>query len=293
MSPLVIAEPASTAQACDLLAAEGLATQVLAGGTAVVLMMRQGLIVPERLVALWRVPGLRGIEHDGQTLRIGASTTLTEVAASADVRAVAPSLAHACSVVGNPRVRNVATLGGNLAEADYASDPPTALASLHARCVLEGPTGTRRVDVRDLITGFYSTVLEDAELITGIEVPLTAGTRHAAYLKYRSRSSEDRACVGVGARVEVADGCVREVDVAVAAVASTPQRVPQALADAVGRPFDARVVSAIARAYAGSIEPIDDARGSAGYRRRMIEVWVRRTLDEVAGHRRPTGELCG
>jgi carbon-monoxide dehydrogenase medium subunit len=287
MSALAIVEPTSTAEVCELLGADPWATKIVSGGTALVLMMRQGLLAPETLVALWRVPGLSGIEETGRSLRIGAVTTLAEVAASPAVRAAAPSLAYACSVVGNPRVRNVATIGGNLAEADYASDPPATLASLGARCHVTGPGGERVVPVADLITGFYETVLAHDELITHVEVPLATRPRGAVYLKYRSRSSEDRACVGVAARLDVVDGVIADVDVVVAAVASTLQRFPDVLAATVGRRPDAALAREVAARYAEAVDAMDDARGSAWYRRRMIDVFVRRAIEQAAADVRP------
>lgn len=282
MSALVVREPTSTREACELLAADPWGTKIVSGGTALVLMMRQGLVAPDSLVALWRIPGLSGIERAGEVLRIGATTTLSEVAASPLVRAVAPSLAQACSVVGNPRVRNVATLGGNLAEADYASDPPAALASLGARCHVTGTNGSREIPVRDLITGFYETVLDPTELITHIDVPVAGPGRRATYLKFRTRSSEDRPCVGIAARLDLDDhGLVRELDVVVAAVAPTLHRVPEVLHAVVGRPLDTELVAEVARSYAAAVDPLEDARGSAWYRRRMVEVLVRRALQRL------------
>ncbi|HLU58935.1 MAG TPA: FAD binding domain-containing protein [Pseudonocardia sp.] len=279
MTAPVVREPGSTREACALLAADPWGTKVVSGGTALVLMMRQGLVAPQSLVALWRIPGLAGITRAGDVLRIGATTTLAEVAASPLVRSVAPSLAHACSVVGNPRIRNVATLGGNLAEADYASDPPAALASLGARCHATGPDGTREIPVRDLVTGFYETVLDHAELITHVDVPIAGPGRRATYLKYRTRSSEDRPCVGVAARLDADErGRVRELDVVVAAVAPTLHRVPAALDAAAGRAVDDALAGEVARSYAEAVEPLEDARGSAWYRRRMVEVLVRRAV---------------
>lgn len=293
MSPAQFAEPTSVQDACELLAADEWGTKAVAGGTAVVLMMRQGLIAPESLVSLARIQGLRGVEQVDGALRIGAATTLAEVATSDHVRSAFPSLVTACSVVGNPRIRNVATLGGNLAEADYASDPPATLASLGARCLVAGPTGTRTVDVADLITGFYETVLEHAEIITHIEVPLPTAARGAVYLKYRSRSSEDRACVGVAARADFADGKVVDVDVVVAAVASTLQRVPAALAPVVGTSLQDGIPRQVGTAYAEAIDPMDDARGSAWYRRKTIAVFVRRALEQVARQQHEGGGQRG
>lgn len=292
MSPSAFVEPTTVAEACELLAADTWGTKAISGGTAVVLMLRQGLIAPDTLVSLAGIPGLGGVEEvEGAEglLRVGAAATLAEVAASSLVRSAAPSLATACSLVGNPRIRNVATLGGNLAEADYASDPPATLASLGARCHVEGRSGSRTVPVSELITGFYETVLDHDELVTHIDVPLPRAPRGAVYLKYRTRSSEDRACVGVAARTDFVDGQVADLDVVVAAVAPTLQRVPQALEPAVGTRLDGDVARQVARGYADAITPMDDARGSAWYRSQAIEVFVRRALERVVEQRDAQG----
>jgi carbon-monoxide dehydrogenase medium subunit len=170
------------------------------------------------------------------------------------------------SVVASPRIRNQATVGGVLGDADYASDPPALLSALGARVVVQSVRGAREVPVEGFIVGHYETSLEDDELITDVVVP--AGADRAVYRKFRSRSHEDRPCVGVAAAV-TADG----LRVVVGAVAGTPQHFPDlcTLVDPV----------AIGHAYAEAIEPIDDVRGSADYRRRVIAVEVRRAVEEV------------
>lgn len=288
MSPTFI-EPATLEEACRRLADDPWGVKAIAGGTAVVLMMRQGLLMPDAVLSISQLSVLHGIERTDDSVKIGATTTLAEVAGAPLIRAAFPSLAHACSVVGNPRIRNVATLGGNVAEADYASDPPATLASLGARAHVMGPSGVRTLEVIDVITGFYETSLRDGEIITHIEVPMPRLQRGAVYLKYRSRSSEDRACVGVAARVDFSDGVVRDVDVVVAAVASTLQRVPEALEPGLGKTLSADSIEQIAAAYAETIDPMEDARGSAWYRRRMIRVFVRRALEQTRDQQRAPG----
>ncbi|MGH9270104.1 MAG: FAD binding domain-containing protein, partial [Ilumatobacteraceae bacterium] len=243
-----------------------------------------GLIEPDALVSVARLPELQGIRNGGHTLHLGAAVTLREVSSHPDVRRRCPSLAHACAVVGNPRIRNVATIGGNLAEADYASDPPSVLASLGAVGHIAGPGDRRRtVPVSGFVTGYFQTVLEEGEVLTHVDVPVEPA-RRVAYLKYRSRSSEDRACVGVAARLDPAGddhARVGDLDVVVAAVASTPQRVPAALDAARGERFDASLAREVASAYGMAIRPLDDGRGSAWYRSRMIEVFVRRAVESL------------
>ena len=283
MSLETFVEPPSMDEAWQWLTADPWGTKVIAGGTAVVLMMRQRLLAPRMLVSIGRIPGLHGIEPTDGGIRIGATTTLSEVAASPTVRRHAPSVAKACAEVGNPRVRNAATIGGNLAEADYASDPPAALAAVGARVHVAGPEGRRVVPAADFITGFYETVLEPSELVESIEIPVRIGDRREVYLKYRSRSSEDRACVGVAARVDLARGRVVDGEVVVGAVSSTLQRVPHALDLMTGRALDDDVATSVARSYAAAIEPMHDGRGSAWYRRRMVQVFVRRALVQLSG----------
>jgi carbon-monoxide dehydrogenase medium subunit len=253
-------------------------------------MMRQGLIAPETLVNVGNVTGLRGITREGGWIRIGAATPLGDVAESPLIRELAPGVSEACSMVGNPRIRNVATLGGNLAEADYASDPPAALAAYDAYCHVEGHQGSRQVPVAELITGFYETVLAPSEIITSTHVPISECERRGVYLKYRTRSSEDRACVGVAATAEFQEGVIRTLRVVVAAVAPTLQSVEDPLQAVRGQVLDDQTADLVAEAYSQSIQPMEDARGSAWYRRRMIRVFVKRALMQLAHASQPREE---
>src|SRR5207249_1273897 len=156
----------------------------------------------------------------GDDLRLGAMTTHRAVELSASVRERWPALAAAFSVVASPRVRNQATVGGVLADADYASDPPSMLLALGARAVARSVRGEREIPIEELIVGFYETSLEPDELIVEVGVP--GGAHRAVYRKFRSRSHEDRPCVGVAA-------CRRgdELRVVVGAVAGRPQWFPE------------------------------------------------------------------
>ena len=275
-------EPTSLEEACWALDEVGPGARIISGGTALVLMMRLGLVSPDTLVSLRAVPGLRGISRQPGHLAIGAGSTLSDVAADPEVRSAAPSLAYACSRVGNVRVRNVATIAGNIAEADYASDPPTVLVALDASCAVQGPARRRSVMVRDLITGFFTTSLERGEIIASVTVPVVTGLRRESYQKYVSRSSEDRPCVGVAAVGDFSGEEVVGLVVVVGAVADVPQRLDDITNQAIGRPLDSDLRDSIAGSYAEAIDPMEDDRGSAWYRRRMIQVLVRRALERVA-----------
>jgi carbon-monoxide dehydrogenase medium subunit len=274
-------EPTTVEGACRLLSDDPLGSKALAGGTAVSLMMSQGLIAPSRLVSLAKIEELTGIEEQNGAIRIGAGTTLTAVAGSPVVQRRLPSLAKAARSVGNIRVRNVATLGGNLAEADYASDPPAALASLGAVCEVRSADGHRSVDGADFVTGFYANALEDGELLTAITIP-TLTQRRTAYHRFVTRSSEDRPCVSVAVRADMDGPVVEALDVVVGAVAERPQRLDEAMAAAAGWRLDDDLIENIATAYKTSLDPMDDQRGSEWYRRQIIEVLVRRALGELA-----------
>jgi aerobic carbon-monoxide dehydrogenase medium subunit len=288
--------------------------RVIAGGTALVLMLRQGLLRPPALVRLDTVPGLDSVRVESSVapefarpsglggdepqaspavagtgdslLRLGAMTTLRAVAEAPLVQKHLPTLAGACHLVGNVRVRNAATVGGNLCEADYASDPPAVLVALDARVRVHGSGGERELPVAELIRDFYENSLAPDEIVSEVLVPIPpAGTR-GTYLKFITRSSEDRPCVGAAAFVrQDGDGRLADVRVAVGAVAGQPLRLPQVEAEARGQAPSDALLRELGERYAAAVEPVADARGSAEYRKRMVAVFVRRALhDALAGH---------
>lgn len=279
IASLPIYAPTSLDEACDLLGRWGDEARPIAGGTALVLMLRQGLIRPQALVRLDGVPGLEGVSLEDGDLRIGATTTLRAASDSALLRAHAPVLASACALVGNVRVRNAATLGGNVCDADYASDPPGILVALDARARVRGPGSTRVVSVADLIRGFYELDLVSGELVTDILVPVPSPGTVAVYLKYLTRSSEDRPCVGATAVLRLGDdGRIADLRVAVGAVAETPVRYPEIEALAGGAQPSEDLFAEVGSRYARDTSPLGDVRGSGDYRKRMIAVFVRRAL---------------
>lgn len=273
--------PSSLESALQAISDPAKKSKLLAGGTALSLMLRQQLIAPQRLVSLHGVPGLSSVRVDASEFRIGAMTRLRDIERSPEIRERLPILAAACAVVGNVRVRNQATLGGNLAEADYASDLPAALLALDASVRVRSPSGERIIPISEFFLGFLVTALEPTEILLEVVVPNLPATAHGRYLKFRSRSSEDRACVAVAAVADVREGVCHELRVAVGAASETPQRVEEAEALARGHRLTEQRSAQIAEAYAQSIEPIEDLRGSAWYRTEMIRVFVARALAEV------------
>jgi len=289
MIDMRVHQPETIDEALDLLSELGDDATVISGGTAMVLMLKTGLIAPEAMVSLGRLSGLSGIVEDDGLLKLGALMTLRSGEMSPLVREVLPVLSDTLSKVANVRVRNVATIGGNLAEADYASDPPATLLALRSSVVARSNRGERVIPLTDFFVDFYETALEPDELITEVRVPKLNSTSGAAYIKYVTRSSEDRPCVGVAAVVDLGeDNVCRSLRVVVGAVAATPQEVEAAENLAVGKDLDDELIGEIAQAYSESIDPIDDLRGSKWYRRKVIGVFVKRTIQEAIAVRSAT-----
>jgi carbon-monoxide dehydrogenase medium subunit len=281
-------EPSSLAAALAVLAEHREDARPVAGATAVTILLRQRLIEPGVLVALHRIPELRELDVQGGVLRLGALVRHRDVELSTLVRSAVPVLAHAFGQVGNVRVRNAATVGGVVAEADYASDPPSVLRALDAEVEVAAAGGARRrVPIGEFLVGYYQTALAPDELVTAVLVPVPdAGTRWR-YTKFRTRSSEDRPCVGVTALVRTgAGGACEDVRVAVGAATELPLRLPEAERGMLGQPVTEAAAAELADAYAAASRPLDDLRGSAWYRREMIRVLVRRTLLEAAAGER-------
>jgi carbon-monoxide dehydrogenase medium subunit len=280
---IAFVEPHSIEHAIECLQRYGEDAKVVAGATALTIMLRQRLIHPTALVSINALPGLNSIDTTDGWLRIGALATHRDVELSSVVRSTVPVLAEAFGVVANVRVRNAATVGGVLAEADYASDPPAVFLALDAEVETTSARGTRTLPVRDFFLGFYETALAHDEIVTGVRVPVPAAGTRAVYEKYVTRSKEDRPCIGTIASVRMsADGkTCEDLRVAVGAVAEVPQRFPDVEAMAKGTALDEDVARAIADAYASRVDTLADMRGSAWYRTEMIRVWVRRTIERA------------
>jgi carbon-monoxide dehydrogenase medium subunit len=266
--------PADLEEALLLREVHGEDVTVHAGGTFLGILMNQGLVAPAALLSLGRLAGLRGVDVVDGELRLGAMVTHRTIEQHPAIRAGWPMLARAFALVASRRVRAVATVGGVLADADYASDPPAAMSVLGARAILRSGRGERSVSMEELILGYYTTCIEPDELLVEVRVPPSPA--RAVYRKFVSRSSEDRPCVTVAA---AHDGGA--LALAVGAVAERPQRFDDLCAVSLEDLGGAECRAEVARAYAARLEPIADVRGSAAYRRRVCAVEVRRALEEL------------
>jgi aerobic carbon-monoxide dehydrogenase medium subunit len=272
-------EPESVAEALDLLARHGEDAHLVAGATAFTLLWRQGLLRPGHVIGLRRIAALGGITGSSGGLVIGATVTHRAIEHSAEVEGYCPAITRTFASVATVRVRNQATLGGNLAHADPAQDPPPMLMALGAEVVATSTKGERVIKIDDLFVDVFTTSLHAGEIITSVRFPaLAAGTR-ATYLKFLPQTADDYATVSVAAALRLAeDGTVADIRVALGAAAPTPRRA-RSVEDALrgARPDTKRIAEAAARVDT-DIEPFDDVRGSAVYKREMARVWTERAL---------------
>ncbi len=253
----------------------------VAGGTAVGLLLAQRLLQPSTLVLLRHIPELSEVEADDgtATVRIGAGVTMAELVRHHGVARRLPALAAAAGAVGNPRVRALATVGGAIAHADPRQDLPPVLVALDAAIDVAGPTGRRMVRAADMFLGFMETALGAGELVTGVRLAAPPGLR-SHYARFTPQSAEDYPTVAAAATVELADdGVIRRAALALAGVGPAPVAVEVGSALTGLMPATAGpAVAEVARQAMASCTPTDDRRGSARYKRAMVEVWSRRAL---------------
>jgi carbon-monoxide dehydrogenase medium subunit len=283
MTPFEFHTPTTLEETFSLLDQFGDDGRLIAGGTALVILMKQRLVRPTALISLARVPELSGVEARNGGVRIGASTTHRQAETSLLVRERLPVLAETLRHVATIRIRNVGTLGGNLAHADPNQDPPVALIALGASVEVASKGGQRTLPIEEFFTDYYETALLPGELVRAIDVPGLPPRRGAAYTKFLPRTADDYATVSVAAVVsldEAGERC-RDLRVALGSVGTTPIRA-RGVEDVLrGQPPTEATIREAAAAVLSEVDPITDIRGSAEYKRDMAEVWVRRTLQQA------------
>ena len=271
MPAMRVHRPVAVSEALSLLREHGEDAKVLAGGTAFTLFHKMGLLEPAHVVTLDGVDELVGVRRDGDDVVIGAMTRLSDLERDPVVVGEVPVLAGALRLVANLRVRNAATLGGNLTEADPSSDPPAVLTALEALARVRSVDGERLVPLTDFFHGFLETAVAEDELVTEIVVPSPASRGHGSYVKFVSRNAEDRTCLGAAAFVATGRrGKVTSARVCVIGSDPVPLRLPEVEQELEGGPPEPVALQRLAERYAQAARPVSDHRGSAGYRRRVI-----------------------
>jgi carbon-monoxide dehydrogenase medium subunit len=282
--PFDMAEPTSLREALSLLDPQQPTIRPVAGGTALMLMMKAGVFAPRRLICLHRIePEHSRIVVTGDSIiRIGAMASLSEVEHDPNIGARLPVLKNAMRTLANVRVRNVARVGGALAHGDPHMDLPPVLAALGARVLISGPKGDRELPVERLYAGYYQTVLDRDELIVAVTVPAPAPkARKAAYIKVTSRTADDWPSLGVAISFALSDGAMRDPIVVVSAATEKVTRMEAAEKILHGAPPDDAVLARAGDAAAAEAIILTDAHGSAAYKREMLRVYLRRAVRQA------------
>jgi len=273
--------PTDLDEALQLLATEG--ARPLAGGTDLLVQMKERKVRPSLLVDVKRVPELNRLELRDGELHIGAAVPLTRVCEELRSRSLFPALLQACEAIGSLQVRNRGTLGGNICNAAPSADTAPPLLCYEARAVIAGRSGEKEVKLSEFFTGPGSTVLSPGELLVRVVVPLPPPGSRSIYLRFTIREEMDIALVGAAALVVPGPGGEwAAVRIALGAVAPTPIRAEAAESLLSGKAPTAELIEQAATAAAAASRPITDHRASAEYRRELVKVLTRRCLNSLA-----------
>ena len=279
MTPFELVEPTSLKDAIALIDPEDPDVRPIAGGTALMLMMKAGVFRPRRLVSLRRLGGAMSelsAAPSGE-LTIGALTSLAAVEHSPEVARHTPALARIMPRLSNVRVRNVATVGGALAHGDPHMDLPPLAIALGGRVRIVGSGGERALAVEDLLTGYYETALKANELIASLIIPAQGKTR-AAYCKVTAGSADDWPALGVAVALDAEGSSIKSARVVVSAATPKATRLTSVEKLLAGANVNDRTLKAAGDAAAGEADLIGDMRGSAAYKRELLRVYIGRAV---------------
>jgi aerobic carbon-monoxide dehydrogenase medium subunit len=273
--------PTTAEEAIGLLQQLGPEAKILSGGMSLIPLMRLRLAAPRYLIDINRIAGLAEIKETDGFLRIGALAREAELERSALVRSKYPILVETAAVIGDPLVRNRATVGGNLAHADPANDHPATMLALAAEVVATGPTGERRIPIASFFTGFFATALDPTEILTEIRIPIPPSRSGGAYVKLE-RKVGDFATAGVAAQLTLGrDDVCDQVRIGLTNVGSMPIEAQQAEEVMRGKKIEPEVVRRAAQLAAEASDPSADLRGSVEYKRDLVRVLTIRALNRA------------
>jgi carbon-monoxide dehydrogenase medium subunit len=287
--PFAYHRPQSIEEALNLLGEHGDEAKILAGGQSLIPLMRFRLAEPGTLIDINRISGLDGIAEENGWLRIGALTREAAIDHSAIIRKRYPLLADTARVIADPLVRNLATVGGNLAHADPANDHPATMLAYRAELVARGPDGERTVPIDSFFNGPFEPTLDPGEILTEIRIPAPGSNSGGAYEKFE-RKVGDYAVAAAAVQVTLAeDGTIAEAGVATTNVSFDLQRCSAAEDVLRGQQPTDEVVRAAAQAAADAADPTSDLRGPADYKRGVTRTVTRRALQRALDRARANG----
>ncbi len=272
--------PATTKEACALLAKEKGAAFVLAGGTDLLVKMKAGMLEPDLVVDIKRIKGMREIKKTASGFSVGAGTPNAALSENAAFFKAWPGVVEAAQLIGSKQVQGRCTMVGNLCNASPAADAVPALVAAGAKAVIVGPKGKRKLAIEDVPAGVGRTVLKKGEIIEAIELPKKASRSGDAYLRFIPRTEMDIAVVSVGISLTLdAKGVITAARVALGAVAPTVLLVKEAAKAIIGSKLDAAALARLAAASSAACRPIDDKRGTIEFRTDVAGVLARRAAE--------------
>lgn len=271
-------EPRTVAEACELLKQYRGAARVFAGGSSLTILLKQGFLQPDALINIKKIDELRRIEESGGALVIGALVTHRDIETSDLLAARLPVLCELEREVANIRVRNMATVGGNIASGEPLTDLPCVFLALDASVRVANTSGGRTLPLEEVFVDYYETRLQEDEVLTHVVVPGLPPHSAVEYVRFSSSSVVDKPCIGVAVRLSVDPdgGACRDVRIGLGCVAPTPMRARNAEAVLEGRKLDQENLREAARRAAEECSPLSDLRGSERYKREMVAALVRR-----------------
>jgi aerobic carbon-monoxide dehydrogenase medium subunit len=269
--------PTSLGEAIKLLSENSGSAKILAGGQSLIPAMRFRLSAPEILVDINRIEGLDYIREDNGYLAVGALTRETSIDKSDLIREKYTLLADTAKVIADPLVRNLATMGGNLAHADPANDHPATVLSYAARVVAIGPKGERTIPIDDFFTGLFENSLAPDEILKEIQIPTPPANSGGAYLKIE-RKVGDYAVAAVAVQLTLEGEVCKAVRIGLTNLSSIPMRAKNAEAALLGKPLTDENIKAASVAAAAECDPAADLRGSVEYKRDLVRVITKRAI---------------
>jgi carbon-monoxide dehydrogenase medium subunit len=275
-------EPTTVAEACALLKQHAGEAKVFAGGAHVTILMKQGLYQPKALVNIKKISELKGISFDTQEgLIIGALVTHREIETSALVNEKLPVLCEAEREIANIRVRNMGTVGGNLASGEPLTDLSQIFIALDGKLKVTGPSGRRTIMVEELFLDFYTTSLAEDEIITQVVLPSAPARSGIEYIRFSSSSVVDKPSAGVAVRLTLDKQAVEVARIVLGCVGPTPVRAKNAEALLTGKKLSAELMAQAGAMASQECSPMDDLRGSEEYKRAIVRTLVKRALIEA------------
>jgi carbon-monoxide dehydrogenase medium subunit len=280
-------EPETLEEVKQALASGDDQTRVVSGGTALSLIMKQGIFQPERLISLKKVKGeLNYIRIDEEgNMRIGAMATLREIETSPLVAQNYPVIVHALEHVANPRIRYVASIGGNLSHGDAHLDLPPILLALGAKVKTDSAAGERWIPLEEFFQGYYVTAVRPDELVTEVLIPKPEPGMKGLYIKYTTLSNDDWPTLGVAVFLKQEQGIVSDIRLCVSAVTDVPTKLAEIEQFLAGKQLSEQAIEQAAQMAFDAVEPSEDLRGTPWYKKEMLKVHVRRALQQLASEK--------